>query len=99
MRGHIALQKHSVRNMEALFLVSRQLWECVRVLAPLLLAWLEPATNSVQCAVETHFQPLVRWQFEFLGRCPKLNMKARLWRYTSPLPNGDLALNHDGTTN
>ena len=59
MRGRIALQKHSVRNMEALFLVFAQLWECARVLAPLLLAWLEPATNSVQCAVETHFQRLL----------------------------------------
>jgi hypothetical protein len=35
------------------------LWECARVLAPLLLAWLEPATNSVQCPIETHFQRLL----------------------------------------
>ena len=34
MRGRIALQKHFVRNpMEAPFTVSRQLSECVRVLA------------------------------------------------------------------
>ena len=28
---------------------------------------------------------LVTCQFEFLGRCPKLNMKPGLWRYTSLL--------------
>ncbi len=38
-------------------------------------------------------------QFEFLGRCPKLNMKPRLSRYTAVLPNGRRALNHDTTTN
>src|SRR4030095_4826355 len=36
MRGRIALQKHYVRNSEEpLPMFSRQLWECVRVLAPL----------------------------------------------------------------
>ena len=57
MRGRIALPKHlraKLRKRFSPFL--RQLWECVRVFAPLSLAWLEPATNSIQCPIETRFQ-------------------------------------------
>jgi hypothetical protein len=40
MRGHIALQKHCVRNHINLKSLSRKLWECARVLASLFLVGL-----------------------------------------------------------